>query len=36
MISPGKLNSNRIIIDNPNPIDPPVQPARKYVPPIKI
>lgn len=36
MINPGKLNSNLIIIDNPNPIEPPIQPDTIYTPPIKI
>ena len=35
-INPGKANSNRNIIDNPNPIDPPINPVIIYINPIKI
>jgi hypothetical protein len=36
IINPGKPNSNLIIIDNPKPKEPPIQPAIIYTPPIKI
>ena len=36
MINPGKVNSNLIIIDNPKPIEPPIQPGTICIPPIKI
>lgn len=35
-INPGKANSNRIIIDNPIPIDPPINPDIIYTAPIQI
>ena len=34
--NPGKANSNRIIIDIPNPNEPPIKPDKIYTPPIKI
>ena len=33
-INPGKANSNRNIIDNPKPIDPPINPDIIYTAPI--
>jgi hypothetical protein len=36
IINPGKLNSNLIIIDNPKPKEPPIQPTIIYTTPIKI
>ncbi len=33
-INPGKANSNRIIIGNPKPIDPPINPGIIYTAPI--
>ena len=33
--NPGKANSNLIIIDNPNPKEPPIKPDNIYKPPIK-
>ena len=33
-INPGKANSNRKIIDNPKPIDPPINPDIIYTAPI--
>ena len=35
-INPGKANSNRNIIDNPKPIDPPIKPNIVYITPISI
>ncbi len=34
--NPGKVNSNLIIIDNPDPKGPPVKPDKIYTPPVKI